>query len=304
MGLGLSSCLLKAGATLHLHVRSLEARDALRAEGLTRTGIFGELRAPAGSFTVSADPGDLVAASPELVLVCTKATSRDEVADTLAALWPDLASPIVVSCANGWGSAERLAVGIPKARIFNATVTTGFRREGPTRVEVTVHGDTMHVGSRFGASASEIEPLCTTLTEGGIPCEPSEQMDEDLWAKLLYNCALNPLAALLGVPYGALAESPERRAILEAVVREIFAVLEASGRRTHWPDADAYLAFFFADLLPPTRSHESSMLQDLRAGRPTEIDALCGAISQLGRESGVAVPVNDALAMLVRSLRR
>jgi len=302
VGLGLASCLLASGVRVHVHVRRAADRDALRARGLTRTGIFGELHADAGSFGAGSDPDALAAAEPDYVLVCTKATAAGEVAERLGELWPKLGSPAVVLCANGWGSAERFATCVPPERVFNATVTTGFRRHDPTRVEITVHGDAIHVGSLFGAGSAEVAPLCEAIAAGGIPCAPSSRMQEDLWAKMLYNCALNPLAALLGVPYGALAEAPERRAVLEAVVREIFAVLAALGRRTHWSGADEYLAFFFEELLPSTRRHESSMLQDLRAGRPTEIDALCGAVARLGGECGVAVPVNDALATLVRAL--
>jgi 2-dehydropantoate 2-reductase len=302
VGLGLSSCLLSSGVDLHLHVRDAATRDALHRDGLARTGIFGDVHAAPGDFSAGCDPAEIAAASPDFVLVCTKTTARDEVAQCLADLWPKLAEPAVVLCANGWGLAEHFATLLPASRIFNATVTTGFRRQGPTRVEITVHGDDIHMGSLFGAGVLEIAPLCTAIADGGIACASSLTMERDLWAKLLYNCALNPLAALLGVPYGAIGDAKETRAILEAVVGEIFDVIAARGGRTHWASADEYLAFFFGELLPPTRDHESSMLQDLRAGRPTEIDTLCGAVVALGDEADVAVPVNDALATLVGAL--
>jgi 2-dehydropantoate 2-reductase len=210
--------------------------------------------------------------------------------------------PRLVLCLNGWGHAELFAETIPREHVFSATVTTGFRRDDANRVEITVHGDDLHVGSLFGTPGIGIDALCEAISRGGIPCSPSHDMERDLWAKLLYNCALNPLAALLGVPYGVLGETPTTRAIIEAVVREIFGVLDASGRKTRWTTADEYLAFFFAELLPPTRKHESSMLQDLRAGRETEIEALCGAVAELAAQSGVTAPANDALAILVRGL--
>jgi 2-dehydropantoate 2-reductase len=304
VGLGLSSCLLASGAALHVHVRDPATRDALRRDGLVRTGLFGEFRGRPGTFGVSTELAALAESAPDWILVCTKQTAREAVSRTLGELWPKLASPGVVLCGNGFGSAEHFATRLPPERIFNATVTTGFALRARTRVEITVHGDRIHVGSLFGASPAEVAPLCAAIAAGGIPCEPSASIEQDLFAKLLYNCALNPLAALLGVPYGALAEAPETRAILEAVVREIFAVLAACGRRTHWSTAEEYLAVFREELLPATRSHESSMLQDLRAGRPTEIDALCGAVAELAREAGVAAPVNDALATLVRALHR
>ena len=305
VGLGLSSCLLASGASVHLQVRDPRAADALHREGLTRTGIFGNFHAPAGSFTVGTAPSDLSNAEPGSVLVCTKTTAGDEVAGALAEAWPRLLpSPIVVLCHNGWGSAERFAERLPKERIFNATITTGFRRDGWTRVEITVHGDQIHIGSLFDQPETTVASICTAIAAGGIPCEPSATMEQDLWAKLLYNCALNPLAALLGVRYGVIGEDPHNRRVLEAVVHEIFEVLAASGRQTRWASANEYLDFLFRELLPPTREHESSMLQDLRAGRPTEIDALCGAVVALADQAGGAAPINDALTILVRAGQR
>jgi 2-dehydropantoate 2-reductase len=303
VGLGLSSCLLAAGELVQLLVRSAKAAELLRHEGLVRTGIFGEVSAPPGSFEVATRLRDLLDFGPDVILVCTKTPARDEVATALADVFPRLSGPpAVVLCLNGWGSAERFALRIPQEHVFSATVTTGFRRDRANRVEITVHGDDIHMGSLFGVPERPVVPICEAISRGGIPCTPSPSMERDVWAKLLYNCALNPLAALLGVPYGALSENPATREILAATVREIFGVLQASGRETHWETADEYLAFFFADLLPPTKEHESSMLQDLRAGRATEIDALCGAISQLASECGAQAPVNDALATLVRAL--
>jgi 2-dehydropantoate 2-reductase len=122
-----------------------------------------------------------------------------------------------------------------------------------------------------------------------------------LWAKMLYNCALNPLGALAGRRYGELTADPSTRRIVEQVIREIFDVLRAAQIRVAWANADAYLQVFHDELIPPTAEHESSMLQDLRAGRPTEIEALCGAVESLAREVGVETPVVAALAALVRT---
>ncbi len=122
-----------------------------------------------------------------------------------------------------------------------------------------------------------------------------------LWEKMLYNCALNPIGALTGRRYGQLTDAPATRRLVDGVIREIFAVLEAAEISVGWPDAGAYVRHFHADLIPPTARHESSMLQDLRAGRRTEIEALCGAVERLGREVEVATPVVSSLAALVRA---
>jgi 2-dehydropantoate 2-reductase len=89
---------------------------------------------------------------------------------------------------------------------------------------------------------------------------------------------------------------------MEALARESFATMRAAGFRTHWPSASAWLADFRARLLPPTAAHESSMLQDLRAGRRTEIDAITGAVVDLASRHGVDVPASRSVLALVRFL--
>jgi len=158
------------------------------------------------------------------------------------------------------------------------------------------------VGSLFGESPAQVAPLCAALAKGGIPCEPTATIAEDLWAKLLYNATLNPLGAILGASYGALGASEHTRGVMERIAHETFVVMRAAGWRTHWPDASAWLADFYTRLLPPTAAHESSTLQDLRAGRRTEIDAITGAVVELAERHGVAVPVSRSLLALVRFL--
>jgi 2-dehydropantoate 2-reductase len=89
---------------------------------------------------------------------------------------------------------------------------------------------------------------------------------------------------------------------MEALARETFAVMRASGFRTHWPNPEAWLADFRARLLPATAAHESSMLQDLRAGRRSEIDAITGAVVDLASRHGVDVPASRSVLALVRFL--
>jgi 2-dehydropantoate 2-reductase len=307
VGLALGASLYDAGASVRFWPRSSSGPEAPAAhpiehEGIARSGLFGEVRVPPGAAAVWRTPEDWRGARLDYVLVCTKTTANVEVADLLASRWHDLAGePRVVLCQNGWGSAERFAARLPREQIDNARIITGFRRTAPCRVSATVHADAIHLGNLFGAPTTPLAPLAEAIDRGGIPCRVSPDIERDLWAKLLYNCLLNPLGALTGVPYGALGERAETRAVMEAVAREVFEVLAASGRSTHWQSADAYLETFYADLLPPTAEHESSMLQDLEAGRPTEIDALCGAVARLGGPLGVETPTNTALTLLVHA---
>jgi 2-dehydropantoate 2-reductase len=113
---------------------------------------------------------------------------------------------------------------------------------------------------------------------------------------------LNPLGALFDATYGELGASAEAREIMGRIAAEGFAVLAASGRQTHWPTAPDFLEAFYGEMLPPTRAHPSSMLQDIRRGRRTEVDSLNGAVVALGRENRVATPVNELMVTLIHLL--
>lgn len=300
VGLGLGSCLHAAGQAVSFVVRDTATAHSLEQHGIERTGLFGDVRVAPGEVQVLRSIEALSRHEADCVLVCTKTTATPTLAEELGAVWSTLPGmPALVVCQNGWGNAEIFAERIAVERIFNAMIITGFRRLAPHSVEVTVHANPIRVGSLFGADLAPVRPLCSAIDRGGIPCEPSEDIGRDLWAKVLYNCLLNPLGALVGVPYGELGERASTRCIMEKVAREVFAVLEAGGQRTHWPDPESYLRTFYDELLPPTAEHESSMLQDLRAGRATEVDALSGAVAALGQERGIDTPVNLALCHLV-----
>ncbi len=302
VGLGLGSCLHASGHAVHFVVRGDAGAHPLQAEGLRRSGIFGEVHVPTGAITIDRTMQALAGSAPDFLLVCTKTTATDAVAGAIGAVWHALGSePVVVQCQNGWGNAERLAAHVPSEHIYNARVITGFVRRARNAVEVTAHADAIRIGSLFGEPPSRVAPLVAAIDEGGIPCQPSNDIEADLLAKLLYNCLLNPLGALAGVRYGELGRRPETRRMMDAVAHEIFEVLERTGHRTHWDSARDYLATFYGDLLPATSLHESSMLQDLKAQRPTEIDALNGAVVRMAESVGVPAPVNASLTTLIRA---
>ncbi|MDG2335928.1 MAG: 2-dehydropantoate 2-reductase [Myxococcota bacterium] len=305
VGLALGSCLHAAGRSVHFVLRDSPAPHTIERFGIRRTGLLGEQRVPASALGVSRSIADLDGLAMDSILVCTKSTANEDIVPALAALWPKLSENVqLVVCQNGWGNLDAFAAALDPERVACASILTGFRRNEEYRVEITVHARSIQIGYLHSTDHRALEPLCQAIDQGGIPCETSETIGADLAAKLLYNCLLNPLGALARVPYGKLAEEDSARKIMEATAREIFEVLTAAGIATHWPNAESYLASFYRDLLPPTAEHESSMLQDLEAGRRTEIDALCGAVVKLGRPLGVATPVNIALRDLIRAAER
>jgi 2-dehydropantoate 2-reductase len=302
VGLGIASCLIRPGNRIEIVARA-ETVAALKNEGLLRTGIFGRVYAKPATFSVHASLDETAGGPYDLVLICTKSFDSAAAAKDLAGHEGRIGREAkLVLFQNGWGNAEAFAAHFDKARICNARVITGFRRPRPNEVEITVHADAIHVGSLFATDLSIVEPLCRAIREGGIPCERTEAIEKDLWAKMLYNCALNPLGAILGVPYGALAEAASTRLLMDRIVEEVFAVMTASGHRTHWQEPKQFLEVFYGRLVPDTADHKSSTLQDLAAGKRTEIEALNGAVIHLAERHGIAVPYNLAVHNLIKFL--
>lgn len=303
LGLGIASCILKSGNKVDIIARE-ETVSSLRANGLIRTGIFGDFRADAGTFQACSSLKDLAIEFYDLIIVCTKSHDTLTAAKDISS-YPALRKEKtgIILCQNGWGNAEIFADYFPKERIFNGRVITGFYRPEKHHVAITVHASSIHLGSLFAADLpDQIESLCQMITRGGIPCESTLSIGKDLWAKMLYNCALNPLGAIFNVPYGVLGEWDYSKNIMKDITEEIFQVMGKTGYSTYWSNADDFLKAFYEDMLPPTAKHESSMLQDIRAKKRTEIDALSGQIVQLGERHNIRTPVNSIVYNMVKFL--
>ncbi len=302
VGLGIASCLICAGSRVEIVARA-ETVAALKKEGLLRTGLFGCTCAKSDAFGAYGSLDEMVGGPYDFVFICTKSFDSAAAAKDLADHEDRIGRGArLVLFQNGWGNAEAFAAHFEKARIYNARVITGFRRPRPNEVDITVHADAIHVGSLFATDLPILEPLCRAIQEGGIPCECTDAVEKDLWAKMLYNCALNPLGAILGVPYGALAAAASTRSLMDRIVEEVFAVMVASGYRTHWVEPKEFLGVFYRRLVPDTAGHKSSTLQDLAAGKRTEIEALNGAVIHLAEKHGLAVPYNLAVYNLIKFL--
>lgn len=298
VGLGLASCLLKSGERVDLIGRE-ETVAALQQNGLQRTGLFGDFTAAPESFGAYTSLSELPEMKYDFILVCTKSFDTRTSAEQIAAI-PFLKNTSIVLCQNGWGNAEIFAEHFPKNRINSGRVITGFRRPHKHQVDITVHADAIHLGSLFDNDVSGLEKLSAAITAGGIPCAMTPAISNDLWAKMLYNCMLNGLSTVFDVPYGVLGESPYTRELMENIAHEVVAVMTAAGYATHWASAEDYIDTFYKHQLPPTYQHEPSMLQDVRAGKRTEIDALNGAVVALGQQHAIPTPANTTVTRMIQ----
>ena len=296
-------CLLAAdGHAVDLIIRK-RFIDAIRPNGLKVTGIFGNFTADPDRLQLFEDSREPDETDYDCALITTKSYDTAEAVRAIAGL-NNFSGP-VVSMQNGCGNIERVEQRFGSIRTFGARVITGFEIMLSGTVNITVTADDVHIGSCIrGPIPPFAERLADTVNRAGLPCRAVNDIYQDLFAKLLYNCALNPLGAILGVHYGALGDAPETRKIMEQVIDETFAVIHGLGGTTPWPDGKSYRKVFYEKLLPMTYNHRPSMLQDLEQGKPTEIESLAGYVADQGAKLLIPTPTCSMLAGLVRFRER
>ena len=288
------ACLLRAaGHDVTILARGEHART-VAARGLRVTGIWGDYAAR--SLAVATTASELERGYDAVLVTCKSYQTA-----ALLAEIGDRAAPegVAVSLQNGLGNVERIAAVYGRDRALAGRVIFGAELSAPGLARVTVEAEPVLIGRPAGESDACVRGWAACFDAAGIRCEPSSNILGALWGKVFYNAALNPLGALLGLSYGELADSFERRRVMSRVIDEAYRVAAAEGTALPWPSVDAYLEIFYERLVPATAKHRSSMLQDLEKGRPTEIDAICGEVCRRGDASGTDVSLNRLLTILV-----
>lgn len=282
--------LAEAGCAVVLFDRRPE-----RAARLSCAGI--RLHDAAGTRTVrvDADVNPRRFAEADLVLVCVKAFDTGAVADLLASV-PHLAAT-VVSLQNGLDNLACLSTRIDPERLVCAStgqgatlLAEGWVRDagrGISRCAPAVPGD-----------MREAQRTADGFNAAGLEAVAVPDAAELIWSKLAINAGINPVTALHGVRNGALLERRDLLEIAVASAREVQATASAAGVRLSDDDA----ARAIVSTAENTRDNLSSMLQDLRRGRRTEVDAINGAVVREAAAHGVAAPVNAMLLERVRAL--
>jgi 2-dehydropantoate 2-reductase len=261
--------------------------EAVRRSGLFLDSFrFQKTVHPQASTELSA------ASDADVVLFCVKTTDTAGVSRQLAAILPSTA--VVVSLQNGVNNAEeiRAASGIVAVP---AVVYVAASVPAPGSVKHFGRGDLV-----IGPNNETTGHIANLFTSADIPCRISDNIEGELWTKLIWNCALNAVSALGRVTYGEIIASADAKQLIEAAVFETLRVARTKG--IHPPgleDPRAALAgsFKIAEQMSGTRS---STAQDLARGKRTEIDSLNGYVARLGAQLGVPTPVNHALYTLVK----
>ena len=201
---------------------------------------------------------------------------------------------------NGLGNGELIAKAVGWDRTIEAMVIFGTVIPEPGAVRVTVIAKPTALGARDAAVAPErVRDVAHAMDAAGLPTGYTDRVATEIWGKVAYNSALNPLSALLDVPYGILSETDHTRTIMRDIVTELYAVAAAMNVELDPETPEAYNTLLVDTLIPPTAAHYASMREDFRQKRRTEIGALNGAICRYGDEYGVPCPTNLLLTRLV-----
>ncbi len=297
LGSAIGGFMAKAGHSVTMVGREGHM-TAVRDQGLHITGIWGDHHVP--GIDARTSPEGLTPGAFDLILITTKSyATRDAVAAIAHLVDKDT---LVCSYQNGLGNAEIIAETVGWPQTIGARAIYGVWLPEPGCAEVTVIANPTAVGVYDPATPAErVREIAQAMDAAGVPTVYTEGIATVLWAKVAYNCALNPLSALLDVPYGALLDTEHTRAILREVVFELYAVGKAMGVTLEPASPEDYVTLLFEKLIPPTAAHYASMREDFRRGRRTEIDALNGAICRYGAEHHVPCPTSTLLTRLVRA---
>jgi 2-dehydropantoate 2-reductase len=289
VGTGALATLLSArlGAIVPVSVLGswAEALAAFRERGSTLETPEGTFRVPVAA---TSDPADCRGARLVLVLVKAGATAR------AAGMIRSFLAPdgVAVTLQNGLGNSETLAASLGPERVVTGAAEVGAtlvspgcaRSGGGRRISLAAH-----------PRVAEVEAL---LSRAGFAVSIVPDAAPLLWEKLAATAPLLPLTALLGISNGEVLRRPSAEALLEAAAREVVATAAAVG--IELPPADPGEAARRVAL--STAGNVSSMLQDVRRGVPTEVDAINGAVVAAARRLGVAASVNETLWLAVRAL--
>ena len=261
--------------------------DAVNTNGLILDKLYGQERIRARATVEMNALRDCL-----LILFCVKANDTSATATEMASFVRPEAT--VICLQNGIDNADQIRA-VANVMAVPAAVYVAVSVPEPGRVKHLARGDLI-----IGPMSERTMELADLFVRAGIPCRVSDNIEGELWLKLLRNCALNAISALGYARYGQIAQHADAKLLMEQIVDEVLAVARATG--VVLPGVDDRESGMAAAMELATQMSDafSSTAQDLNRGRRTEIEALNGYIARRGAELGVSVPVNHALFTLVK----
>jgi 2-dehydropantoate 2-reductase len=237
---------------------------------------------------------------PDLVVVAVKCHQLPRaIEDMRRHVGP---STQILSLLNGITSEDMLAAAFGGEKVLYAMILgiDAVREGNSTRFSGT---GTIHFGDASNVTGSwsgRVSRIARFFERTGVAFVVPEDMIRSLWYKFMINVGINQASAVLRAPYGVFQTMPEAKEVMESAMRETVALSKSVG--TGLRDAD--VASWYDTLSKLAADGKTSMLQDVEAGRKTEVEAFAGTVIERGESAGLAMPVNRTLFNLIRAIER
>ncbi len=262
---------------------------AVKQNGLT-------IRSAAGTFTVrppaASDARELP--QPDLIIVGVKAYDLDEVMTQIEPVMTD--RTVILTLQNGIHMEDRLIARMQRDCVVGGVAFIYSKIVEPGVIDHYKKG-AVAIGELMGHESERVLQIRDVFTAAGIPCRLSKDIRRSKWEKMCWNCVFNPITVLINDRVSKALEHPEMMRVIHQIVDEITAV-SAAVKVPLPQDMPERVVKWTQEI----RDIHTSMYDDWKAGRPTEIDYLNGYIVQKGRELGVPTPVNEALTAMIKTI--
>jgi 2-dehydropantoate 2-reductase len=273
--------LAQAGHEVHFLARGAHL-DAIRRDGLRVDSINGDfVLRPA---LATNDPSAI--GPVDAVLVAVKTWQLEEAAQSARPLIGP--KTVVLPLLNGVEAPDVLGDVLGTERILGGLCRLSTEIVGPGHIRHTAVDPVIVMGERDNQRTKRIQALATALEGAGVKVTLAEDIDRAMWEKFMFIATWSGIGAVSRVPIGEWRVVPGLRAMAEAALREVVAVGRARGVRL----ADEQVAATLAAYDSPPPQTLASMQRDVLSGRPSELEAQCGAVVRLGRAAGVPTPTH------------
>lgn len=284
----------QAGANIRLLLRNQATVNNYKKQG----GISLIRANQALLSPVPADCPQSISSPIQHLLITTKA---QQTLSALMAIKPHIAdNAVLVLLQNGLGIAEQIRHEFPQATVLQGSTTEGCYRQTDFEFVHAGHGDTFigTVNSNNKTDLAVVAQLAASLSFPPLMVSVSDNIEAVLWRKLAVNCVINPLTVIHRCRNGELLNTPETITQMRQIVDEVLH-LSAALNRDHWLED---LHEHVINVAKATANNRSSMLQDIEAGRETEIDAISGYLCQLAEEHSIKMPLNQQLLQDIKRI--
>ncbi|MGW8208162.1 MAG: ketopantoate reductase family protein [Syntrophobacteria bacterium] len=287
--------LARAGSTVWLLDHRPERAKQIGERGITVESERGDFHV---QMKVTAKPAEI--RSADLLILCVKANNTADAAARLQGTIPPQSHLLTLQ--NGLGNVERLGEFFDSSRILAGATSHGATLLDVGRVRHAGYGE-IWIGETGGTSSSlagreKLQNLAATLNRAGLQAQVVDDIEAVLWRKLMVNVGINALTAILGVPNGELLRIHECTNLMDGAVAEAVKVARHCGINLNPTEEIERVRA----VCRSTTTNISSMLQDVRRKKKTEIDQLNGVVVKMAAMYGTTAPVNEVLTALVRSL--